>query len=63
MYMMETLKWNSHAQSLASKLRIVSFMIKSSKEVLSPYMIQNVYFTKFQALLRFGILFLGGMGG
>ena len=26
-------------------------------------MIQNVYFTKFQALLRFGIPFWGGMGG
>jgi hypothetical protein len=26
-------------------------------------MIQNIYFTKFQALLRFGILFCGGIGG
>ena len=34
-------------------------MIKSTKGILSPYMIQNVYFTKFQALLWFGILFWG----
>jgi len=36
---METLKWNSHVQSLASKLGKVSFMIKSLKEILSPNMI------------------------
>jgi hypothetical protein len=48
---------------IASKLSKVSFMIKSSKGILSRYMILNVYFTKFQALLRFGILFWEGMGG
>jgi len=30
----------------------VSFMIKSLKGILSPYMIRNIYFTKFQALLN-----------
>ena len=58
-HIMETLKWNSHVQSLASKLSTVSFMIKSLKEILSPNMIQNNYFTKFQSLLQFGILFWG----
>jgi hypothetical protein len=38
-------------------------MIKSSKGILSPYMMRNTYFTKFQALLRFGILFFFGGGG
>jgi hypothetical protein len=46
-YVMETLKWNSHVQSLANKLSKVSYMIKFSKGILSPYMIQYVYFTKF----------------
>jgi hypothetical protein len=59
----ETLKWNSHIQSLESKLSKVSFMIKSLKEILSPNMIRNIYFTKFQSLLHFGILFWGGLGG
>jgi hypothetical protein len=59
----ETLKWNAHVQSLASKLSKVSFMIKSLKEVLSPNMIWNIYFTKFQSLLWFGILFWRGDGG
>jgi len=38
-YIMETLKWNSHVQSLANKLSKVSFKIKSSKEILSLYII------------------------
>jgi len=38
-YITETLKWNSHVQSLANKFSKVSFMIKSSKEILSPCMI------------------------
>jgi len=59
-HIMETLKWNSHVQSLASKLSKVSFMIKSLKEILSPNVIRNIYFTKFQSLLQFGILYLGG---
>jgi hypothetical protein len=62
-YITETLKWNSHVQSLATKLSKVSCMIKSLKEILSQYMIQNIYFTKFQLLLQFRVLFWGGMGG
>ena len=57
-------RWNSHVQSLVSKLSKVSFMIKSLKEILSPNMIHNIYFTKFQSLLQVGILFWGGgIGG
>jgi len=55
-YITEILKWNSHVQSLANKLSNISFTIKSSKEILSLYRIQNVYFTKFQALLGCEIL-------
>ena len=59
---METLKWNSHIQSSENKLSKASFMIKFSEGILSIYMIQNIYFTKFQALLRFGLLFFLGGG-
>jgi hypothetical protein len=59
----DTLKWNTHIQSLASKLCKVTFMKKSLKEVLSPNLIRNIYFTKFQSLLRFGIIFWWGAGG
>ena len=59
----DSLKWNPHIQLLASKLSKVAFMIKSLKEILSPNLICNNYYTKFQSLLRFGILFWGGAGG
>jgi hypothetical protein len=50
-------------QLLANKLSKVSLMIKSSKVILSPYMIQNVYFTKFQAPLVWDTILGGGGGG
>jgi hypothetical protein len=59
---MDTLKWHSHIQLLASKLSKVAFMIKSLKEILSPNLIRNIYFTKFHSLLQFGILLWGGAG-
>ena len=38
-------------------------MVKFLKEVLSPNLIQNIYFTKFHSLLRFRILIWEGAGG
>ena len=58
----DTLKWHSHIQLLAGKLSKVAFMIKSLKEVLSPNLIRNIYFTKFHSFLQFGILFWKGAG-
>jgi len=59
----ETLNWNIHLQTLIHKLSKVAFMIKSLNEILSPYMVRHIYFTKFQAILRSGILFCGGNKG
>ena len=60
---METLKWNTHVQSLANNLSKISLTIKSLKEIISPCMTCNIYFLKFQSLLWFGILFWGEGGG
>jgi hypothetical protein len=62
-HIIESLKWNSHVKVLASKLSKVSFMIKSLRETLSTYMIQNLYFTKFQSLLCLAYCYGGGSGG
>jgi len=48
-------------ESPANKLSKLSFMIKSVKEIMSPFMIRNIYFSKFQSLLWFRILFWGGI--
>jgi hypothetical protein len=55
----DTLKWHPYIQLLANKLSKVAFMIKSLKENLSLYFIQNVYFAKFHSLLWFSILCWG----
>jgi len=53
---MDTLIWHSHTQLLSSKLSKVAFMLISLKELLSPNLIRNIYFTNFHSILRFGIL-------
>ncbi|GFG36777.1 hypothetical protein Cfor_01984 [Coptotermes formosanus] len=59
----ETLNWNIHLQTLAHTLSKIAFMIKSLNEILSPHMMRHINFTKFQATLRSGILFWGGIKG
>ena len=59
----DSLKWHSHIQLLANKLSKVTFMIKSLRDILSLNFIQNIYFTKFHSLLRFGILCWEGTRG
>jgi hypothetical protein len=39
---METLKWNTHVQSLPNKLSKVSFMMKSSKGILSRKLLDDL---------------------
>jgi hypothetical protein len=41
---MEKLKCRAHVQSPANKLSKLSFMIKSLKEIMSPFMICNTVF-------------------
>jgi hypothetical protein len=59
---LDNLKWNTHIQSLSSKLSKTVFMIKSLRGVLSPNILRCIYFGKFQSLLRYGIIFWGGVG-
>ena len=48
------LKWNTHIRILCSKLTKVSYMILSLKGDLSLFMLRNIYFTKFQSLIKYG---------
>ena len=42
----ETLNWNIHLQTVAHKLSKASFMIRSLKENLSPYMIRDTFISQ-----------------
>jgi hypothetical protein len=54
------LKWNVQVKQLCSKLGKVCYVIKSLKEVMSPYIIRCIYYAHFQALLTCDIIFLDG---
>ena len=56
-YLTETLNWNTHIEVLATMLSKVVFMLKSTKDILTPKMILNIYFSKFHSLMRLGLLF------
>ena len=52
--------WNTHIQFLCSQLNKVSYLISSLSGDLSLFMLRNIYFTKFQFLIRYGIILWGG---
>ena len=54
------LKLNTHIQFLCSKLNNVPCMISSLRGDLSLFMLKYIYFTKFQYLIRYGIILWGG---
>jgi hypothetical protein len=58
----ENLKWNANVRTLSLKLSKVSCLIKSLQEIMRPCMIRSVYESKFQALLRYDIMWGGGGG-
>ena len=55
-YITENLKWYVHIHSLCSSMIKVSYIIKSLKEVLSPYMLRSIYFAYFESCLGYGII-------
>jgi dsDNA-binding SOS-regulon protein len=61
-YITENLNWHVHIRSLCSSLSKASYITKSLKEVMSPYMLGSIYFAYFQSRLRYGIIF-GEEGG
>lgn len=54
------LKWDIHIQSVCTKLSKVCYIIKALKGEVSPYVLRNVYFAKFQSLISYGLIFWGG---
>ena len=57
----ETLNWNSHIQSLASKLSKVSFMIKSLREFESKYNTKYLFY-KISVTSMCWYIILGAIG-
>ena len=57
----DNLSWSTHIQYLCQKLNKVLYLIKSLRDSVSKPILRNIYFTKFESLLRYGIIFWGGV--
>ena len=55
----ENIQWEAQVQSLSSKVSKISYIIKSLKEIMSPYVIRSIYYMNFQSCLRCIILWGG----
>jgi hypothetical protein len=54
------LKWCTHIQTLCLNLSKVCYIIKASRNELSFSILKNIYFAKFQSLVKYGIILWGG---
>jgi hypothetical protein len=56
----ENLSWKNHIQYLCPKLNKALYLIRSSRNSVSLRVLKNVYFTKFDSILKYGIISWGG---
>jgi hypothetical protein len=56
----DNLSWASHIQYLIQKLNKAVYLVKSLRDLVSLPILRNFYFTKFESILKYGILFWGG---
>jgi hypothetical protein len=57
----EDLSWATHAQYVCQKLGKTIYLIKSLRGSVSQTVLRNVYLAKFQSVLKYGIIFWGGV--
>jgi hypothetical protein len=57
----EDLSWVTHIQYVSQKLSKNIYLIKSLRDSVSQTVLRNVYFAKFESVLKYGIIFWGGM--
>jgi hypothetical protein len=55
----ENLSWATRIQYLCQKLNMALYLIKSLRDAVSLSILRNVYLTKFESILKYGIIFWG----
>jgi hypothetical protein len=58
-YITEKLSWATHVQYLCQELNKVLYLIKSLRDSVSIPVLKNVYFMKFESILKYGTTFWG----
>jgi hypothetical protein len=59
-YITENLCWATHTNQVCQKLNKALYLIKSLHDSVSLPILKNIYITKFESVLKSGILFWGG---
>jgi hypothetical protein len=59
-YINENMIQNSHIKYLSSKQNTGYYMMSPLKNVMSPYVLRTIYFTRFHVHLRYGLTLWGG---
>jgi hypothetical protein len=60
-FITEDLSWTTHTQYVCTKLSKIIYLIKSLRDTVSQTVFINVYYAKFQSVLKYGIIFWGGV--
>ena len=55
----KNVRWKTHIQFVSSKFNKVSYMITSLRGDLSLFMFRNMYFKKFQSVIKYDIILWG----
>ena len=54
-----TLSWKEHITELTSKLNKTCYAIRTLKASISPEVLRTIYFSYFQTIMTYGIIFWG----
>jgi hypothetical protein len=60
-FITEDLSWTTHTQYVCQKLSKIIYLIKSLRDTVSRAVLINVYYAKFESVLKYGIIFWGGV--
>jgi hypothetical protein len=60
-FITEDLSWTIHTQYVCQKLSKIIYLKKSLRDTMSQTVLINVYYAKFESVLKYGIIFWGGI--
>lgn len=60
-HIIDNSNWSTHIKYLCHILNKVLYLIKSLHDSVSKPVLRNMYFTKFESIVRYGIIFWGGV--
>jgi hypothetical protein len=60
-YIAEDLSWSTYNQYVCQKLGKTIYLIKSLQDSVSHTVFRNVYLANFEPVLKYGIIFWGGV--